>query len=95
MYTRYVILNEDEEMARSPQWMQSVENLVRAFVIIDPWVFIANDAIIPPDEVCASLDLSAAQPPSRCQHSDDEPSKNRDRLPFSPTTRRATGSRHP
>ena len=60
---RYVILNDEEDMARSPQWMQSVENSVRAFVIIDPWVFMANYAIIPPDEVCASLDLSAAQPP--------------------------------
>lgn len=63
MDTRYVILNDDEEMARSPQWLQSVENSVRAFVIIDPWVFMANYAITPRDEVCARLDLSAAQPP--------------------------------
>lgn len=95
VYTRYVILNDDEDMAIPLQWMQSVENPVRAFVIVDPWVFMANYAVTPPDEVCASLDLSAAQPPSRCQHSDAEPSRNRDRLSCSPTTRRATGSPHP
>lgn len=55
--------NDDEDMARSPQWMQSVENSVLAFVIIDPWGFMANYPITPPDEVCARLDLSAAQPP--------------------------------
>jgi len=62
-YTRYVIVNHDDDMAVPFRWLQSVENPALAFVIIDPWVFMPSYAITLPDEVCASLDLSEAQPP--------------------------------
>lgn len=62
-YTRYVILNHDDDSVVPFRWLQSVENPALAFVIIDPWVVMADYAIELPDEVCASLDLSEAQPP--------------------------------
>jgi flagellar assembly factor FliW len=62
-YTRYIILNHDDDLAVPFRWLQSVENPALAFVIIDPWVFMADYAIELPEEVCASLDLSEAQPP--------------------------------
>jgi flagellar assembly factor FliW len=62
-YTRYVILNHDDDMAAPFRWLQSMENPALAFVLIDPWVFMADYAIMLPDEVCASLDLSETQPP--------------------------------
>jgi flagellar assembly factor FliW len=62
-YTRYVILNHDDDSDVPFRWLQSVENPALAFVILDPWAFMVNYAIELPDEVCTSLSLSEAQPP--------------------------------
>jgi flagellar assembly factor FliW len=62
-YTRYAILNHDDGREGPFRWLQSVDNPALAFVIIDPWVFKPDYAIELPDDVCANLQLSEAQPP--------------------------------
>jgi flagellar assembly factor FliW len=62
-YTRYIILNHDDDLDVPFWWLQSVENSALAFVITDPWICMANYTVELPDEICANLDLSEAQPP--------------------------------
>jgi flagellar assembly factor FliW len=62
-HTQYVVLNHRDDMEIPFRWLQSVDNPALAFVIIDPWVFKADYAIELPDEVCESLEISAAQSP--------------------------------
>jgi flagellar assembly factor FliW len=62
-YTRYVILDHDDDLTVPFRWLQSVENPALAFVIIDPWICMPDYAVELPDEVCESLQLSTTQPP--------------------------------
>ncbi|MBI3330018.1 MAG: flagellar assembly protein FliW [Nitrospinae bacterium] len=62
-FTRYVILNHDQEQGIPFRWLQSVEHPALAVVIIDPWVIKPDYTIELPDDVCESLHLSEEQPP--------------------------------
>lgn len=62
-YTRYVILNHNEDSDVPFRWLQSVENPALAFVIIDPWAFMADYAVELPDEICTGLGLSEEPSP--------------------------------
>jgi flagellar assembly factor FliW len=62
-YTRYVILNHSDDSDTPFRWLQSMENPALAFVIVDPWVFMADYAVELPDEICTGLRLSEEPPP--------------------------------